>query len=343
MAVKLERAAQIRDEIHNLDLNNPEHMKIYEARLYEFIKTNEGKHKKVYTDSKNKRTIGIGFNMDRDEARDEWDNVFHGTVSFDDAREGRIKLTDEQIDALFPCCLETRRKELRIIYGRAWKNGQIKPNERMAIEDAYFVGPALVGSKTKFYKNIKDYVKTSDLAYLKKAHREIKERSNPIADKIEDTPEAREKEALRRKGIQNRRDVQAKMLASYECPFYTQPHEGQFPQMPCKRVILGKTRIPREAPGPYIYHEDLYIWRTCKDNKVRSTHRDNEGKLFLKSSPPPTGNPGDAYNCRCQADHNIPAWINAEQPEQSQAPHEKAAIKFLGALENLQLVIESYG
>ena len=106
------------------------------------------------------------------------------------------------------------------------------------------------------------------------------------------------------------------------------------------QASIGETVIRDGAPGPYIYHEDMYIWRTCKDGRVRATHRDNEGKLFLKSSPPPTGNPGDAYNCRCQADHNIPQWLHVEQSEYELEPHEKATIRLLGTLESLQLVVE---
>ena len=44
------RARQIRNEIHNLDLTNPEHVEIYEARQLEFMIDNEGKFNKVYDD-----------------------------------------------------------------------------------------------------------------------------------------------------------------------------------------------------------------------------------------------------------------------------------------------------
>lgn len=45
----------------------------------------------------------------------------------------------------------------------------------------------------------------------------------------------------------------------------------------------------------------LYIWRTAGDNKVRASYEANDGKIFRWDSPPPTGNPGDAINCRCTA------------------------------------------
>ena len=43
-----------------------------------------------------------------------------------------------------------------------------------------------------------------------------------------------------------------------------------------------------------------YIWRTSEDERVRETHRDNNGKTFAWASPPPTtGHPGNDVQCRC--------------------------------------------
>ncbi len=44
-----------------------------------------------------------------------------------------------------------------------------------------------------------------------------------------------------------------------------------------------------------------YIWRTEGDDKVRSEHAANEGQIFAWDSPPATGHPGTAENCRCVA------------------------------------------
>ncbi|MCK5296953.1 MAG: minor capsid protein [Alphaproteobacteria bacterium] len=45
-----------------------------------------------------------------------------------------------------------------------------------------------------------------------------------------------------------------------------------------------------------------YIWRTKSDNKVRSSHAEREGKIFSWDNPPEGGHPGEAYNCRCEAE-----------------------------------------
>lgn len=48
-------------------------------------------------------------------------------------------------------------------------------------------------------------------------------------------------------------------------------------------------------PTPY------YIWRTRGDDKVRTAHAENNGRIFAWDNPP-TGNPGEDYNCRCLAE-----------------------------------------
>jgi len=45
-----------------------------------------------------------------------------------------------------------------------------------------------------------------------------------------------------------------------------------------------------------------YIWRTRKDNKVRSSHASRDGKIFEWDKPPPGGHPGEDYGCRCTAE-----------------------------------------
>lgn len=49
-----------------------------------------------------------------------------------------------------------------------------------------------------------------------------------------------------------------------------------------------------------------YIWRTRRDGRVRSSHAENDGKVFAWDNPPPTGHPGDAPGCRCTAEPYSP-------------------------------------
>ncbi len=45
-----------------------------------------------------------------------------------------------------------------------------------------------------------------------------------------------------------------------------------------------------------------YVWRTAGDHKVRPEHAANNGRVFSWDAPPPTGHPGDGFNCRCRAE-----------------------------------------
>ena len=67
-----------------------------------------------------------------------------------------------------------------------------------------------------------------------------------------------------------------------------------------------------------------YIWRTCKDERVRPTHQKMEGVVCFWNDPPaPEGtnfyHPGNTYNCRCFAEpiidsrdlgNGVKVWMN---------------------------------
>ena len=49
-----------------------------------------------------------------------------------------------------------------------------------------------------------------------------------------------------------------------------------------------------------------YKWVTAGDERVRESHRRNNGKVFRWDTPPVEGHPGDAIQCRCVAAAVIP-------------------------------------
>ncbi len=51
---------------------------------------------------------------------------------------------------------------------------------------------------------------------------------------------------------------------------------------------------------------DRYVWRTQRDQKVRSSHRRNDGRIFSYTDTPDTGHPGEGFNCRCEAVPYVP-------------------------------------
>ncbi len=49
-----------------------------------------------------------------------------------------------------------------------------------------------------------------------------------------------------------------------------------------------------------------YFWRTSRDERVRPTHKANEGKRFAWDDPPSkTGHPGSDIQCRCTAEPDL--------------------------------------
>ncbi len=44
-----------------------------------------------------------------------------------------------------------------------------------------------------------------------------------------------------------------------------------------------------------------YKWQTSGDERVRTTHESNDGKIFAWNDPPATGHPGQDVQCRCVA------------------------------------------
>ncbi len=64
-----------------------------------------------------------------------------------------------------------------------------------------------------------------------------------------------------------------------------------------QKLIGGLTEVRHRELGI-----EGYEWLTSRDERVRPTHRDNDGKLFLWSNPPAvTGPPGRDIQCRCVA------------------------------------------
>lgn len=63
------------------------------------------------------------------------------------------------------------------------------------------------------------------------------------------------------------------------------------------KLNASLTRLRQQEVGV-----EEYIWQTSGDERVRATHRHNDGKKFRWDSPPKvTGHPGNDVNCRCVA------------------------------------------
>jgi hypothetical protein len=293
--VKETLTVTMRDTSHNLDLTNSAHLELYNKHKLEYIALFEGKSSRAYDDEaesseykyayqifaipgkepNGKITVGYGFNMDAQGARNEWRKVFEDKVSFDDVRNGKAELTDEQMKKLLLHSVDIREKELQGLYGEIWY--KLRANERIAVLSAYYNGPKLVNTSTKFFGHLKRYIETNDPKYLKAA---VSEHGNNKAD-----PK-----------LVYRRQLESNLLDSTKAPFYRKPNEDPLPPQPLK-VVYNETRVPigLEQLFPHVQDSEFVIWRTRLDDKVRDEHLEREGKVYHISEIAGL----EDYGCRC--------------------------------------------
>ena len=309
MEIGPKEAEQIRDELHNLNIERFADREIYYEKLYYIIASGEGFSAEVYRDSRGLLTIGYGFNMNRgDASKNEWDTIFKGSLSFDSAKNGDIKITKEQARMLKRHGVEKRENELEKIYDPYWH--KMRLNERAILTDLYYQAPSLANNKTRLSNHIKDYYRTNNPAYFELATMEVKLHSSHA------------KNPLERIGLQSRNNIRAIILDSRECSLYSRPHDELIPEAKQLEVVLGETIIPREVSAKFPESNNLgdyYIWRTRMDDKVRSTHKELEGKVFKHEDK--IEHPGDDYGCRCYK-QRLPIHAKVIENENMEEPKE---------------------
>lgn len=230
--IKINKARTIGELVSTLDLTKEEDIKTYKAERYKLIELCERKECQAYLDSKNKITVGIGFNMQSSGARKEWEEAFkvlkpRDRPNFDAVYKGTRSLNTREVKILCNYSLNAREKRVQYLYRKIWD--KLTPNEKLAIEDAFFnAEQKLVGipyirdkdgnilydkngnhltRKTNFYKQMHLYIEAKEqgdyekaLLHFNYARWELKYNSN------------REKDI----GAKNRRDSQEAMLDTYK-------------------------------------------------------------------------------------------------------------------------------
>ncbi len=242
-------------------------------------------------------TVGIGLNINEEKTQLYYDQLFKEPGLMKKVYYGEKNLTDEQVTLAYKDSIQTRYQEVCNIYGPDWK--RLRANEKMTILSLYFNHPELANGKTTFCQLIRNYVKTGKTSYLQGAVREVKERSNVKRDP----------------SLQNRRDAEAALLASYQCPTYTKPTHAL--SYGIQQAEIGKTRISPQSQGKEAYqwgkNKAYFIWRTKMDKKVRMEHLEREGKVYSRENPPDFL-PGEKHHCRCHADP-VPDHIVVQDPQ----------------------------
>ncbi|MGB1230500.1 MAG: glycoside hydrolase family protein [Holosporaceae bacterium] len=203
----------IRNKLYALQLSYPKQKARYDAIRYRYFIDTEGYRRRVYDDETGKplrpgqpclgkRTVGIGFNMDRTEALNEWAQCFQNAVDFRAVQKGHRLLTTDQVKQLFHAAIRLREEALQKMYGAYW--ACLKANERLAIEDAFYNCESLVNTGTAFYQAMTRYAQKGDPHFLDAAIEQIKKYSNP----------------QKLKGLQKRRDACALLLSAPQCAAY---------------------------------------------------------------------------------------------------------------------------
>lgn len=192
---------QWQNTLFKLDLNIKEDRAKYKDIRFAHTVYSEGLRHEVYDDQnpqwkpntnaplKGKRTIGIGFNMDRHDAREEWDNAFVDLVSkplFDEVLQGK-NLTEEEVQILFDYSLTNREKQFESMYQGILES--LRPNERLSLESIYYNGPSWVKpegnprikpQEENIFPTLQRFVKTQDPQILNSIKKKIKENCNPF-------------------------------------------------------------------------------------------------------------------------------------------------------------------
>jgi GH24 family phage-related lysozyme (muramidase) len=157
MPITIHDAAQYRDKLKVLDLKKPDDAKLYKQYRRELFIATEGLKPTAYL-LRGIWHVGIGFNMQRPNAKQDWKEALgeHG-ADFDRVLEQKQALTKFHIDQLFAYSMRKVEHRLIQMYGRAtWE--ALRPNERLAIESmCYLDGEQTVNPQTRFYKYIKEY------------------------------------------------------------------------------------------------------------------------------------------------------------------------------------------
>jgi hypothetical protein len=195
---------RLRKRLQNLDIEQDvSDRQVYLECRARYIKAGEGVRHYVYDDISGKsgaegsgqRTVGVGFNMSRPTARQEWDKIFEKTIDFEAVWCGKRALSSVEVDALLTGCLQQREQELRQCYGQDWQ--RFPANQRLALEDLWFCTPKLANQNSRVWQYLKAYGQTYDQIMLMRAVAEVRHRSNPTGHP----------------GIQSRRESQATLLA----------------------------------------------------------------------------------------------------------------------------------
>jgi len=122
-------------------------------QIKDLIEKNEGRRDKVYEDTEGHPTIGVGFNLDRADAKEQIEAL---GLDYDDVRSGKTNLNDDQINSLLDADVDRAVDAAR---GNVENFDDLSDNRQAAITDmAFNLGSAGLGK----FENMIDAVESGD-------------------------------------------------------------------------------------------------------------------------------------------------------------------------------------
>ncbi|RMD45765.1 hypothetical protein D6829_01405 [Candidatus Pacearchaeota archaeon] len=150
----------------------------YESQIKEMIKRHEGIRYRSYRDSEGHRTIGIGFNLERKDARRRIEMMGY---NFRDVFYGRQKLLKKDIEALFEEDFYGAEKVAKKFAGNSW--GYLNYSRRAVLIDmAYNLGQEKLYGFKKLRKALQkqNYEKAAEEMVDSKWYRQVKGRAKEL-------------------------------------------------------------------------------------------------------------------------------------------------------------------
>lgn len=151
----------------------------YGKELTEMIVRHEGLRTRAYTDTEGYRTIGIGFNLDRDGARKE---VEAQGIDYDAIFSGRKEITKEQAFYFFRRDIDTAEEDARRYIGESFD--RLPKEARGILIDMAFMGygklKGFTGLREALIKG--DYDSAADEMDNSKWRRQTKTRGAELVD-----------------------------------------------------------------------------------------------------------------------------------------------------------------
>lgn len=209
-----------------------------------------------------------------------------GNVSVEQAMNEFVfsKEADEFIDK----AVEKMVNEQRVESGKSWNEAAAKQRSAIGMEICQYIKGEM---KESVGRRVAELVQDNS-SYIKSLPTEWAEYASKLAMRM---------------ALQGKRPEEVEVELRKVIPEHMQKNLKTIARTESAKANAAIAQARAEDVGI-----PCYIWRTCKDERVRKSHQSMEGVVCFWTDPPaPEGggryHPGGTYNCRCYAEPIIDA------------------------------------